>query len=237
MGRFILRIIVLLLIAYTPIYAQHNGTVEISNDDTAGKYIEHNVKYLFNEFSNGIVVYKDGKAEGKLNYNCLVGEMEFINPSTDSVMTLTNLQNIDTVVINNTVFVKSGNKASFLQILTEGDYSLGLLNIIKLIPIGIKGAYGIVNTTTANGASSSYIVAGRYVDLSTNKAYNIEKEEEYYLVHGREKKPVRSIKSIIKFFPSSMEELIRQYDEENNIDIKKQSDLIKLVNYCNTHLQ
>lgn len=237
MDRLILRTIILLLIAYTPVYAQHNGTVEIRNGDTVGKYIDRNAKYLFDEFSNGTVVYKDGKAEGKLNYNCLVEEMEFINPATDSVMALANLQNVDTVIINNTVFIKSGIKASFLQLLTRGDYCLGVLKSVTLNSIGTKAAYGTVNATTANGTTSDYSTSGRNLNLGTNRVYNIKKEEAYYIVHGHDKKPVRSIKSIIKFFPSAMEESIRQYDEENNLNIKKQSDLIKLVNYCNTHLQ
>ena len=65
-------------------------------------------QYLFNRFADGIVVKKSGDTVGSLlNYNIVTEEMIFID--NNRYLALGNLQSIDTVYLNNMIFLPAGN--------------------------------------------------------------------------------------------------------------------------------
>jgi hypothetical protein len=66
--------------------AQHPKTYTVPAGVEVKEIVPANEIYQFPEFLQGLVIFKDGKsAPGKLNYNRLRAEIQFIDPKGDTL--------------------------------------------------------------------------------------------------------------------------------------------------------
>lgn len=210
--------------------------MELSTGDTLNSVVDKKLQYAFDEFTDGIVLFKDRSiSKAKLNYSYLAGEIQFFVDDAKQIMTLTEPEKIASVSIGNRQFMYSGKGTAFIEMLAGGgNIGLGVLRKSKVMPEGKTGAYGTVNNT-----SSTYTVSrmenNPYHQLSNKEHINISIDNTYYLVVYSDDSIVliKNAKSYTKLYPKEKTSLIEKYIKENGVSFRKETDLIKLTEYCN----
>jgi len=183
--------------------------------------------FLFSEYTPGKVLKKDKSlAQAPLNYNCLDGEIYFLNNNKD--MILQELHTIDTIYIADRKFIPV--KDSFCEVLPTDH---GLLYIdwkTRVINIGKKGAMGQV---THGGTISKLDVKQLQMlghDNTGNEVYRLEADNRYHISIKNKLKTFNNIKSFCKILSKEQEADIRSYISKEKIDLQKPNDVVELIN-------
>ena len=191
-------------------------------------------QYLFAEFEEGTVLKKDGSyARGKMNYNLVVGEMQFIDPQKEEVLALAEITNVAAVSILGRFFVPFSSKGEFLEILTDGTGSLGVKRRTVARPYGKEGAYGTINTSSSIESIQTVTSDGKPETISVSDYKLITSQSLYYLLTNGKSKLILNKKTILNAYPKSTHSQIELFITEGNIDLRKEDDLIALIDFCN----
>ncbi len=185
--------------------------------------------YLFDHFINGSVLLRSGEINNApLNY-CSY-DQTILFEKDGKTFTLTNLPSIDTIYINERRFVPVNNTV-YEIVNTIGKIMLYVSYSSKMRPL--------VATTDHNGTSRqssnqvSNTVSNVYVNRPYKENYSIEIMKHYWLKDYKNLFKANNTKDFLKVFRESTHLAILNYLEENDIDFKNESDLVKLVNFCN----
>lgn len=183
---------------------------------------------LYDEFINGIVLMKSGAIENvPLNYNTDNQTIVFIKDG--QYLTLTGTGLVDTIYISDKKFVPVNNKIH--EVVVSGMIVLYLNYYNKTRPViattNHDGTSRNENNLVSNTVSDVYInrsFKGNY-DVEIMKSFLFKKDNKFYKIN--------TLKQFVKPFSSEMKSVIEQYIEINNLNFNKESDLIKLINFCN----
>ncbi|MDR0661180.1 MAG: hypothetical protein LBG19_10370 [Prevotellaceae bacterium] len=209
-------------------------SLEVANGEILNEIVETKIQYAFEEFvDNGSVIYKNGViSKGKLNYNYLLAEMQFINPSTNEIFALANVSDVSMIVINNRRFLPLGKGGKFVELLSKGNISLAVNRDAKALSIGQTGVYGSVSPTSSITAINHLSVDNSSHSLKVKNNICITVNNYYYLYTNGKLTFIKGIKTFSKISSKSEVE-VNKFVEDNKIDFKKEADLIKLTEYCN----
>ena len=216
------------------VFAQNKQIIEAnSGEDLSGK-VSSQLQYLFPEFTDGEVYFKKSpKGNGKLNYNMLVGEMQFLDEDGE-VMTF-DVGDVVTVNINDRIFFPYKGREFTEELLSTDIGQLRVLRKGNVAPYAKKGAYG-TSSSTASIASYSNISAdnnSRQFHLSVTSDVLISVRYFYYLIGANGKyTQITNVKSFTKQFPVYRTQ-IEAFVKEHNIRFDKADDLKALLLYCN----
>ena len=215
--HFIL-IVILLFISILAIAQQQNN----SSSDTSN--------FLFPKFTDGVITMKDGnEATGKFNYNMLLEEMQFINPS-DGIMSLATPSKVLKVVIANRTFIYLKN--NFVEILTDGNVSLFYRTHINRLAEKI-GSYGMTSPTGSIESVSSYFSTnGNIARLSGNEKVSYQNELTYYIIQNGKVRILNRLSDLIKFFPVS-KDLIQHEIENQHTNYADVDSMKKIIDWIN----
>lgn len=187
--------------------------------------------YFFKEFTQGKVLLKNKQfAKGKFNYDCINREMHFLNGGAD--MVIENLEDIDTVVVDIHRFIPFDGH--FMEV-RHGKNTILFIDW-KMNPkdIGKQGAMGI----TTQGSVQAIDVNTRFqrvngeqnLDLSV---YKMEMENTYYVRIKDKFKSFRNEKTFLGLFPKDKRQEIKEYIEQEKIDMEKPKDILKVLDIYN----
>lgn len=187
--------------------------------------------YFFKEFTQGKVLLKNKQfAKGKFNYDCINREMHFLNGAAD--MVIENLEDIDTVVVDIHRFIPF--EKHFMEV-RHGKNTILFIDW-KMNPkdIGKQGAMGI----TTQGSVQAIDVNTRFqrvngeqnLDLSV---YKMEMENTYYVRIKDKFKSFRNEKTFLGLFPKDKRQEIKEYIEQEKIDMEKPKDILKVLDIYN----
>src|SRR6476620_2149997 len=110
--------------------------------------------FQYPNFIQGIVVFRDGtSAPGKLNYNRLVAELQFIDPKGDT-LSLAHEKNILVAIVGNDTFYY--NEGYVRQLASGQQLRIGERIAFKEF-INKPGAYGLSSATTATNNVSELL--------------------------------------------------------------------------------
>jgi len=210
--------------------AQERQIVEASSaDDLSGK-VSAQLQYLFPEFTDGVVLFKNAsRSAGKLNYNMLVGEMQFLN--NDEVMTF-DVGDVSSVTINNRTFYPYKGNEYAEEILSTDVGQLRVRRKGNVAPYAKKGAYGTSSSTSSITSYSSINSSNQQYNLSIANDVLISVRNFYYLVGENGKyTQIMNVKTFTKQFPAYRTQ-IEAFVKDNNIRFDKEDDLKKLLIYC-----
>jgi hypothetical protein len=184
--------------------------------------------YRFSHFKEGRITYVVGRSnKQKFNYNLFSGEMDFITDRGDT-LTVTDEQDLRLVMIDGHVFYHD-HKRGYIEILLQLPLALGVQKIFypaRKETVADDG-YGVTSHTTSS--ARSYIGPPNHL---TNEDNIYKKESKFYFLDQKNKVFPANKFTIVRMFPDNKKE-IKAYYRENNIDFKNQSDLIRLVKFCN----
>ena len=184
--------------------------------------------YSYPDFITGTVIFRDGKiVTSRLNYNILVGAIQFIDGKGDT-LSLANEHTIKYVVLE---------KDSFCYY----DGYIKLINNDRTVRLGKKiffeefeqkpGSYGMSSGTTAAVTLSS-ILEKRQYDLDTKQELILRKNSEYVLGNGNEFL-VAEKKNLLKLFPKHKKS-ISDYLKNDPINFTKEEDLFRLTTFLHS---
>lgn len=213
-----------------------------SDDDDFLKQVSHYMQYLFPEFTNGSVFYKEMSTKGKLNYNILLGEMQFVQ--NDQLFSLDNVQNVFQVVIDQRKFFPFKGDEFTEEIYSNERYGLRVRYKGNLTTYGKKGGYGMTSPagsiSTVTVAVMNNAMSNNDNTVAVNKFQKVDQMKEdmiitvdyfYYLVGSNGKYVmIKNKNTFTKLFKEHQLQ-IETFIKEHNVRMNNREDLIKLLEY------
>jgi len=185
-------------------------------------------QYLYPEFTRCFVKMKSGESHTALmNYNTVTGKMIFYQSGV--LMELATPETVDTIFLQNAKFVF--HEKAFLEVLVNAPISLFIQHKSDLSSSEKPSAYGAESQTSAS-TSVSKIYNDKAYTLKLPENFKVIPSSVYWIKMKNDMFKFTSERQFLNIFPSKVagiKKFIHQYD----INLKKQDDLIKLVNYCN----
>lgn len=192
---------------------------------------ENKSEFLFDEFQDATVFYRDGRQfMVNLNYNLIGNCFLFKDVEDDN-----NLKEF--AYINQIAMVKTGDR-TFL--ISRNGKSQELLQMEPQVLVEYKGkvkdpgkraAYGGRSETSAITSISSIQSGGQYHKLEGDRRIVYGLNKTYQITHNKKEKLFSTQKQFLKIFPEQKETL-EQFIKENNIDFQNPEQVVTLVNYA-----
>ena len=216
------------------IFAQERLIIEASSNTNLADKLSTQMQYIFPEFTDGqVFFFKASAGTGKLNYNMLIGEMQFLDNDKE-VMAL-EAKNISAVNINNRSFFPYKGNEFAEELLSTGKYKLLVRRKGNVAPFAKKGAYGTSSSTSSITSITSYSsvnTGGQNYDLSVANDVLITVRYFYYLLGENGKyTQIMNTKTFTKLFPA-LRTQIETFVKEQKIRFDKEDDLKKLFAFC-----
>ena len=185
--------------------------------------------FQYPDFKQGVVIFRDGtSAPGKLNYNRLVAELQFIDPKGDT-LSLANEKNILIALIGKDTFYYN---EGYVRQLTGGQHlKIGERVAFKEF-INKPGAYGLSSATTATNTVSDLLNL-RSQKLEVSQELVLVKNTNYMVGDKFNWFVVADKNTILRFLPDKRAE-IEDFIDKNKINFKNGDDLVKLAKFINS---
>ena len=200
-------------------------TVKAGEDFTA----VYKQMYRFPQFTYGKVYFMNkDSAKGRLNYNMLMGKMQFIDKRGDTLV-LSGDNPIRLVAIDTNLFYCNSGECVEL-IAGWPSAELAVSSHLKLADEQKIGAYGLPTSTQTIENSNSFKANSSDYHLQLNKDLVFTKEVHYYLIDANKHFITPNKKNLQKLFPKQ-KDIIENYVKENQVDFKKELDLRNFFSY------
>jgi hypothetical protein len=214
----------------TSIFSQTISTFTIKAGEDISAVYKQAFKYP--QFRNGKVVFSYGSpAGGKMNYNLIIGKIQFIDEKNDTLV-IADEAAIKFITIGTDTFYY--DRDNYVELLANyGEVKMALQERIKFVDEKNIGAFGIP-TSTKNIDNYNTLRANNTYSLKVNKDLVYSKESKYYFSEGESNFLVANKKNILKEFPSKRT-VIENYLKQHDINYNNEEDLKSLFGYLATH--
>ncbi len=205
--------------------AQKNELITVKAGTKIMDYFPVQERYRYPDFISGMVLFKNGiYSETWLNYNFLMGEMEFIK--SKDTLTIINKKDIRYVVVQDTFYYDKG----YLELISGGPVRVALKQYFKLKEVLKKDSYGTSSSGSATNSYGSLPVDGSFYKLAANEDMVFQKTLEYYLTTSSSGFVQFNKKNVIQLFPQKGD-VIKAYLKSNKVNFDSRDDLIRLAYY------
>lgn len=185
--------------------------------------------FQYPDFVQGVVVFKDGtSAPGRLNYNLLVAEIQFIDPKGDT-LSLANEQTIAIAILAKDTFYYS--EGYVRQLAGGSNIKVGERVAFKEY-IQKPGAYGLSSATTATN-NLSVLLNKRSMDLSVSQELVLVKTSNILIGDKYNAFVLADRKTVLRMFPGKRSK-IEDFIDRNNTSFNKRDDVVQLVKFLET---
>ncbi len=186
--------------------------------------------FLYPEFRKSTIKLKTGEtAAADMNYNTITQKMTF--SQNGKLTDLNKPEAVDTIIIQDRKFIFHNH--AFLEILVNSGISLYIQHKSELKSSGRPGAYGTTSHTLPPTSISTLYSENKGYDLTVPENFTAVPSSFYWVKINNKMRRIDSEHQFLKLFPKNGAE-IKQFIDKNNINIKNQEDLIKLITYCNS---
>ena len=217
--------LIILLVHNTIVFSQNSEVITVKAGQSL--YDVHKEIYRYPNFKEGKVYFLEGGlSAGKLNYNFISEAMQFITPTGDT-LSLADEPTIKYIAIEKDTFYY--DKGYLEGLLNAGTVKLAIKQKIKFKDTYKIGAFGTASPTLRTENEKTYMGDNRY-NLIIAEDLIFVKEKEYYLNVRFRDFVIVTKKNLIKLFPKQKDN-IESFLKENNINLRVESDLKKLVQY------
>jgi len=181
--------------------------------------------YVFDRFIPGIVLLKNGNRENApLNYDANAQAIAYIQDG--QIMTLTNISDVDTVYIQEKEFIALKDK--FYEIIIQTPL---LLANYTCKPHPLTSTVDHNGTSLQNNDQVSGNISGAYINRKYKGNSYMEFQKEYSVKIKNALYKVNNEKQFRKAFPEKSD-AIHEFVQTNKIDLNKEQEVIKLINFC-----
>lgn len=186
-------------------------------------------QFLFQEFSMGKVKMKNGQVQkSMLNYNIVTEKMVYENGK--DLFDMTNTELIDTVYVQNSMFVPSGKV--FFEVLLVAPVSLFVQHTGSVMPPGAPAGYGGTSQVSSTKKLSGVELSSGYYNLKLPKDYQVQINPVYWIRAGKEYSSFINDRQFLKLFPDKEAEL-KKFIKDSRIKFSRQADIVKLAWHYN----
>ncbi len=221
---------IILLMAFTisSLSAQKDELITVRAGTRVLDYFPVPVRYLYPGFTKGRVVFRNGiYSERQLNYNFLLGEMEFIQ-SLDT-LAIANKKDIRYVAIaQDTFYYDKG----YIKQLSNRSKVIGLKERIELKEIQNKDPYGTASAASSSDSYGSMPMDGNFYKLNANKDMVFHRTRRFYIAEPEGEFILLNRKSLLNSFQGK-ENMIKQFLKANNTKFNSVDDITELVDFLN----
>jgi hypothetical protein len=213
---------------YKPLFGQETIKA-VKADEEINQVFTVKDLYRYEQFSNGIVWFRDGTtANAKLNYHKLFEQMLFINENGDS-LAVGNPEIIKFISIGKDSFYY--NKNFYVELVnTYKNVQLARRQTLKEVDQEKTGAYGQTYTNNSMVANKNYYTVDGRPRLNVGESTLFSLKTEYYISYKQNDFTPATKKNIEKLFGDKSKN-IKDIIKDHSIDIAKEEDLIKLSRY------
>jgi hypothetical protein len=214
------------LLLTTCLSAQKSEPVTVKAGTRVEDYFPFQERYRYPEFIDGKVFFRNGAyAATKLNYNFLIGEMEYIQ--LKDTLSLDNTADIMLIAIaKDTFYYDKG----YLEQIFNGQVKVALKQYIKLKEVQKKDSYGSSGSNSATDSYSTIQTAGQTYKLVINQDRVFQKMSEFYLATPSSGFVPFSKKKVMQLFPRK-KDAIQDYLKSNKVDFDSKEELIRFAEY------
>lgn len=192
-------------------------------------------QYLFGEFQNGQVVYKDGRVfKAIINYSLISNRFVFIDDD-GTLMELGELNKLDVVTIGGRVFRVSDNGYACEIVHFEKPTVIAVYTG-KVTDRGENTGYGGRSQTTSTRMMSTYHSGrsisdltkdnGRWIVTGVNKSYQVEFKGKM--------RNFSTMRQLIKIYPKQHRAGVEKFAADNKIDFDSVEQVVKLCSYADS---
>lgn len=167
-----------------------------------------------------------------LNYNAATEEMVFDQNGQVLALSEPSLSQIDTVFINERLFVLHKNK--FTEVLNSDNYRLLALYKCRILPPGKPVAYGGTSQTSSVDSYSSWQGDGRMYDLKLPDDFEVKPYTIYFLDSGSGWKEIKSMKQLKRHYRKH-KTAFEQYVSQHKPDYEDQESMSLLIRFMETN--
>jgi hypothetical protein len=224
-------LLISLLIIPICVSGQTPQSIKMNNNKISTEAIKPELQYIFPDFQNGKVIMKNSnEIKCKLNYSFLLDEVLFINENGEK-MALANPEEISEVHIANRLFIP-GLKG-YCEVIERGAVLLVYKWTCNIAEKGKEGALGIPTDAPSVVQMNRMSFDAREWKLDVDKEAVVSVEVIPYLKIRSKYISVKGAKDFFKATPGKKDE-IKTYISQNPVDFKKEADLRRLTQYCNS---
>ncbi len=186
---------------------------------------------VFDQFIDGKVLLKSGAlSEAPLNY--LSTDQSILFKKEDVMYTLTDLNSIDTIYISGRKFVPFNN------IVYEVVSNIGKVALLVSYKSRLKPLIATVDHTGSSKQSINVVsntVSDVYLTRMYKGNYAVEIVKHYWLKNYTKVNKAYRLKDFLNTFKESSHQAISNFEKANHINYSVESDMIKLLNFCNSN--
>ena len=217
------------LVTHATLWAQDSTIVTLKTGDTIKDVLKSTDIFLFPEFTNSMVYFRDGaKARALINYNYLTDQMLFIDAKGDT-LALQNEQTIKFIALGTDTFLY--NEGYIRVIESNNVVKLAERQVWELADIRKIGSHNRPATTFAitsyNTVTDRF---GKTHDLVLNEDVVIRKKATYYFGDKYNNFSPALKKNLLMLFPKE-EDRLSKYLKANNVKFDKKDDLVKVTQF------
>jgi hypothetical protein len=217
----------ILLSVITTTFCQEKKVFVVKAGEAANEVIPFNEVYTYPAFKVGLVHFRSGDvSQGRLNYNVLTAEMDFINDKGDT-LALADEPLVKLIVIGKDSFFF--NSGYFELVASSKEFKLGkrtLFTTAKIEKTGVFDQPVPAGVDTYSGFSN-----GNHVNkLVVKQNLTLVKETAYYFGNKNNEFLPASRKNLKRVF-AKQEKKIDDYLAVNTVDFRKEEDLVKIIQY------
>lgn len=221
----VLSILTLVLCSYTN--AQKKKSFVVKAGEIIKEAIPIQEIYTYPSFVNGTVFFRSGESSvGRLNYNMMEAEMEFIDANGDT-LALADEPLVKMVVLTKDTFYF--HNGYFQLVRSSKDYKLGKRAVFSIAKIEKAGAYDQPmpsSAVTLGGISTG----SRIYNLVVRENLTFVKETALYFGNKNNEFLPASRKNLFKSF-SKQEKKLEEYLANNEVRFSEEEDLLKLIHF------
>lgn len=228
MKRFLL--LMLFAVSAVSLSAQvKSGVISASARENIANKLPKDVAYIFPDFSDATLNYKDGRfSNGRLNIRLLDNFILYIDDKTGDTLVLSNPDHVRDLVCNDTVYRMVNN--SVVKILSDADgIQLAQRFRLKLTEDKADAGYSsLPATSTAVTGNVNRLDPSR--NLDTKQDFTYKHEKDFILLDGDKVYPAK-MSSFSRLFPDK-KKTMKTYVKDNDVDTDTQSGLTALFDFC-----
>ena len=187
---------------------------------------------------DGRVQFKNGPfTQGKMNYNVLLGQMQFIDPHTGGILSLANVDQVSAVTINGKRFIPAGIREEFMEMIVVEEIGLAIRYKGDAISVSKEGAYGSVSTAVSGSSSYSTISPGDHAltqKLTIREQIAVKLFSFCYLVKDGKPIVIKGVRTFVSTYPKDKSAAINAYVNDHKINFNSREGLIELTQFANS---
>ena len=185
--------------------------------------------YLFENFETAVVKMTSGITEKALmNYNTVTEEMVF--NQNDKMLALDHLERIDTIYLNEHIFVPVGKK--FYDQVYNAPIPLYIQHKKTLSSAGKPAAYGGTTQTSAVTSITSLSSSGNIYKLKLPEEYITSDASLYWIPINNKWRSFLTGSQLKSILPEKKDD-IKKFVKQKKTDFKKTEDVVALMKYLN----